>query len=175
MKPFAHLAKTLTCLFALVLSGGATICQGQSKGQSKSRDSSYINLHLGPTLPNQIDGVTEILPSWGARYGFPIFSGYLLESGAIISRGKGTHAYDFHTSIRSDMDINGYLMAIMYLGADFHYYAPPHSDFHSAFGGHVGIGITAPIIDSIWIRSDMKFNINPGTSLYIGFGLEMPI
>ena len=40
------------------------------------------------------------------------------------------------------------------------------------FGGHVGGGFTAHLGDLLWFRADMKFNLNPGTALYIGFGFE---
>jgi hypothetical protein len=62
------------------------------------------------------------------------------------------------------------LVGFVYLGADAVRYGPQGGDLSLLGSGHVGGGVQALLADAVWFRGDMKFNVNPGTALYIGFG-----
>lgn len=139
-------------------------------GGETSKFGNMYGIHTGPLLPNQIPGMTEIMPLWGIRYGIPVRKG-TLETGIASARAKGVEYYNGSVSIRGDYNIDD-LFALVYAGLDTHYYSPNGSPFTMYFGAHVGGGFAAHLGDLLWFRSDMKFNVNPGTALYIGFGLE---
>ncbi|MDZ4662152.1 MAG: hypothetical protein SGJ18_11100 [Pseudomonadota bacterium] len=125
--------------------------------------------HLGSFLPNQIDGITEILPMWGLRYGFKTKRGFI-EAGADFSKAMGTRFSSLSLGVRGDIPVQS-LVGHVSLGLDIHQVIPPDTE-HTTYlgGGHVGGGIMALVGGDVWFRTDMKFNFNPGTSLYIGFG-----
>lgn len=160
---------SMSILFLSALVGPLTLL-----AQEKEKVSQGIEwgLHTGPVLPNQIQGMSEILLSWGGRFGFPTPRGQL-EFGIINGRGSGIEYYNVSASLRGDMMVED-LTGIFYIGFDGHYYSPPDtSQFVFVAGGHVGTGIIMHVGGDVWFRSDMKFNMNPGTALYIGFGFVL--
>lgn len=140
-------------------------------GSSSSAPTQTFYLGAGPMLPNAIDGVSEIMPTWGARYGFQSGLG-MLEPGFNIAKAYGVTYYNPFLSMRGSFPVEGFL-AILYAGIDGHYYTPPDEATKMAFGGHVGGGLSVKAAGNLWLRTDMKFNFNPGTAMFIGFGLEM--
>ncbi|HEX4924684.1 MAG TPA: hypothetical protein VFV50_11380 [Bdellovibrionales bacterium] len=128
------------------------------------------SVHTGPLLPNQIEQVTEIMPMWGARVGFPNRNAFV-EVGATSARAYGTSLYNGHISYRGDITVES-LTGIFYAGLDLYHITPPEQSARTEGGGHIGAGLMTLIGDVAWFRADMKFNINPGTALYIGFGIN---
>lgn len=147
-----------------------TFSVGAQEQEDKNKIGSVFGLHTGPLLPNQVPGMTEIMPVWGVKYGAPVRKG-LIEFGVANSRSVGVIYYNGSISMRGDFNLDD-MFAVTYAGLDIHYYSPAGSTFNSYFGGHVGGGFAAHLGDLLWFRTDMKFNLNPGTALYIGFGLE---
>jgi hypothetical protein len=156
-------------VYALLLLGSPLVhSQGQEAGKVQFGEA--YSVHVGPLLPNQIKGMTEIMPTLGGRYAFPMRQGHL-ELGVANANAWGTSYYNLSASFRGDFSLDD-MFGLMYVGLDTHYYNPPAETFNLFFGGHVGGGFAIPIGDRWWLRTDMKFNMNPGTALYIGFGLE---
>jgi hypothetical protein len=144
---------------------------------AQSEDSEEVtrtsaSTHIGVLLPNQIEGVTEIMPMWGLRYTFPYRGKSLVEIGLANSQAEGVTINEGSIAFRGDFPIQD-LKMIAYLGANVLYYAPENEDFTTDFGGFIGGGFLANISDALLFRTEMKFNVNPGTSLYIGFGFEV--
>jgi hypothetical protein len=157
----------------LLCSAAVSFAQDKQSDEEQGGDKSFgtiYGLHTGPLLPNQIQGMTEIMPTWGARYAFPLRKGHL-ELGLANSQSSGTSYYNVSASYRGDVQLED-MFAVLYAGLDTHYWHPPGEAFLTNFGAHVGGGFAAHLSDQLWFRSDMKFNLNPGTALYIGFGLE---
>ncbi len=148
----------------------ACFAQAPDGDKQEVKYGSEMSFHLGTLLPNQIDGVTEILPMAGLRFGLPTKGG-LVELGAANAHAYGTDYDIFSASFRADFIPLEQFVTFIYAGPDFHYYSPPGQDYTTAWGGHVGSGLMMHISDTMWFRGDMKFNMNPGTALYIGFGL----
>ena len=129
-----------------------------------------FGLHLGNLLPAQINGVTEIMPLWGFRGGYRVGDAFL-ESGFIGGNARGAEWINVHLSLRGDFPIEG-LVGTVYAGGDGTQFKGVNTEKKIFGGGHLGGGVMAQVSTNIWFRADMKLNINPGTSLYIGFGFD---
>lgn len=149
-----------------------SLAQPKTPEKESSKYGTEYQLHTGPLLPNQITGMTEIVKSWGGGVGIPLKAG-VLECGAINGRGDGVEYYNPFVSLRGDVKFED-LFGIFYIGLDVLHYRPADStEFLTVGGGHVGTGIMIKGGGQLWFRSDMKFNVNPGTALYIGFGIML--
>lgn len=148
---------------------GPAFGQGQGEKDLNSSIGSEIGFHIGKLLPAQINGVTEIMGLWGLRGGYRTGSHGFVELGIIGGNGEGAEWANLHISLRADMPIEG-LVGILFLGADATQFKGAGKEPKIFGGGHVGGGVYANISPTVWFRSEMKFNVNPGTSLYIGFG-----
>lgn len=167
--------KIATCAIAIVLSSFANAQdrngredQEEIPGASGQYEAGF---HLGNLLPNQIDGVTEIIGLGGVRAGYRLGKTSFVETGLIMGNGSGAKWKNYHIDIRLDLPIEG-MLALAYVGADSVLYEGRGQSSQLIFGGHAGGGIMAHISGIAWFRADMKFGISPGTSLYIGAGLE---
>ena len=65
-------------------------------------------------------------------------------------------------------------MGILKLGLDGHYYKSleEQPDFRFVGGVHMGAGVGLLITPDTRVQGEMKFNINPGFSLYFGVGVS---
>ncbi len=160
----------VSLIIAIVFTTPSVFGQGQKDSAELGANvGSEWGFHLGSFLPNQIDGITEILPMWGVRYGLKTKRGFI-EGGADFSKAMGTRFSSLSLSVRGDIPVQS-LVGHVSVGINMHQVIPPGTE-HTTYlgGGHVGGGIMALIGNDVWFRTDMKFNVNPGTSLYIGFG-----
>lgn len=126
--------------------------------------------HVGNLLPHQINGMSEITGMGGVRGGYRLSEYSFFEAGFISGNGWSTEWKNLHATFRSDKTIEGIVASIMG-GLDLIQYKGTNRPESLLVGGHIGGGLMAQVGGSTWFRSDMKFNIRPGTSLYIGFGL----
>lgn len=166
--------------YCILLSIGLSFsarAQDQNKDDKQKAKPAYlVSAHLGSFLPNQIEGVTEILPMWGASYAFPSRGGFI-EFGGMAASAHGVKYNNAYAEVRGDFPLED-LLVTGGLGVDAHLYTPPPSltdpqpKTKASGGGHISGGINAHIADSLWFRVLMKFNISPGTSMYFGFGFE---
>lgn len=129
--------------------------------------------HMGPFLPNQIPNVTEIQPSVGLRFSFPKGPRTATEYFLLSSNAHNVSLYNFSISSKSEFEFDG-MFSQVYIGLDALSYKVGSADFENQFGGHFGIGLITHLGGYSHFRMDMKFIAsNPGTSLYLGFGLEL--
>lgn len=133
-----------------------------------------MGFHLGYLLPNQIDGVTEIMGLGGVRGGYRLAPFTYAEAGVIMGNGEGAEWKNVHLDIRMDIPVEN-LVGVAYVGADSIYYKGAGRNTKLIFGGHAGGALMMPMSSVAWFRSDMKFGFSPGTSLYIGFGIVFRI
>lgn len=132
---------------------------------------SEISLYIGSMLPNQIDGVTEILPVFGGRYGISTGSFGVAEFGLSNTHAEGVDFTTLTGSIRADLPAIDQFFGMVYAGLDVNYYRPVTSeDRRTELGAHVGAGLMMHTSDTLWLRTDMKFMASPGTSLSFLFG-----
>ncbi|MGE4130887.1 MAG: hypothetical protein AB7F86_04580 [Bdellovibrionales bacterium] len=172
MSQFMH---GVILILVLVLSGTAWAqAEGGAGGAPGGGDKNpnfEIGIHLGNLLPNQIDGVTEIMGLGGARMAMRMGPASYFETGIIMGNGEGQSWKDIHGDFRMDIPVEN-MVALAYVGADAVYYQGQGRGSKLTFGGHAGGGAQLKMSGSAWFRADMKFGFNPGTSLYIGFGIS---
>lgn len=133
-----------------------------------------MGFHVGNLLPNQIEGISEIMGLGGARMAVRLNPGSYFEAGFITGNGEGQEWKNIHASIRMDIPVEN-ILALAYVGADNYYYKGSTTGQKLVFGGHAGGGVMAHLTGSVWFRTDMKFAFSPGTSLYFGFGFQWRI
>ncbi len=162
-------ARVLLLIFSFfALPAVAQPDEGASKATGS--DAPYeMGFHLGSLLPNQIDGVSEIMGLGGFRGGYRFAPESYVEGGMIMGNGEGVEWKNIHMDVRMDIPVEG-LVGVAYVGADSYYYKGQGRGTKLIFGGHAGGGIQAHVSGSMWFRGDMKFSFSPGTSLYIGAG-----
>lgn len=156
----------IASLFTLMI-----VTIGQPAFAQDQGGSDDVSLFIGSLLPNQIDGVTEILPVFGGRYGLGSRIG-TIEFGAGNSHAEGVDFSTLSMSLRGDVPVGDGLEGLIYGGIDFNWYRPvDQTDRKSETGFHIGAGGLLMVSDSLWLRTDLKFMGGPGTSLYLLFGL----
>lgn len=126
-----------------------------------------LGMLIGSLLPHQISGVSEIMGLGGVRGGMRFNPAGWLEAALAMGNGNGQSWRDLAVDVRMDIPVEN-LVGIAFLGLDAIQYSGVGTSSTIGFGGHVGGGIQANVGGPIWLRSDMKFQFNPGTSLTIG-------
>jgi hypothetical protein len=134
----------------------------------------------GVFLPNAIPGITELMPLCGGRAGFKIGHNTMLEPQMLAGSSKGQQYLLGSLSFRGDMQMDD-LIGSFYGGGDIHYATAPvytgttatSSETNIYFGVHVGGAIWWELTDNLFLRTDLQMNLNPGTSLFVGFSLEL--
>ncbi len=144
--------------------------QGETAAATYGSEASF---HLGSLLPNQIDGVAEILPTVGFRYAIPASFGGV-ETGYATSHARGVDYKLISASLRGDIQVMPDMIALFLFGPDLHYFTPIYQTKRvTDYGFHVGAAVEMHLGGRAWLRGDMKFNMNPGIALYIGFGIAL--
>lgn len=162
----APLSLLITMALAFVAPFDARAQSGEDSGGSD------ISLFMGYMLPSQIDNVTEIMPVFGGRYGLALTGVGAVELEGLNTHSEGVDFTTFALSLRGELPLMHGLSAIVYGGADLHYYRPEgDSERHTDYGIHAGVGGLMLVTDTFWLRSDLKFLGNPGTQMQILFGL----
>jgi hypothetical protein len=161
------LSMAIGVVVALALALTPTVAGAQS-GDASGSD---FSLFGGYMLPNQIDNVTEILPLFGGRYGLGLPLG-AAEFNFENAHARGIDWTSLGVSLRGDIPVAPGMTGFIYGGPDFHYYVPAgETNRHAETGLHFGAGAAMMVKDSLWVRGDIKFMGNPGTALYLLFGL----
>lgn len=131
-----------------------------------------LTAFVGHMLPNQILGVEEILPFVGGRYGLSTSLG-VIEVGALNAHAYGVDFTNFDISMRSDFPFEDGFAGLIYGGLDLNWYIPQNeSERKTETGFHIGVGAMMSVASMLWLRSDLRFMLGPGTSLFVLFGLE---
>lgn len=166
----SRLAKQLMALAVLLgLLAGPHDAVAQEGGAEQA---SEISLFVGSLLPNQIDGVTEILPVFGGRYGFSTDRLGVAEFGVSNTHAEGVDFTILSASLRADLPAIDQFIGSVYGGVDLSWFRPASSeDRKTETGLHVGAAMAIMVSDTLWFRSDLKFNASPGTSMALQFGL----
>lgn len=158
-------------LVVTVLAFFAFYAEAQAEGGGGGGSAYEAGLHTGFLLPNHIEGVTEIMALTGFRAAMRFPGDFFIEAGAMAGNGDGQQWKNVHLDGRLDFPVES-IVAMTYFGADMNYYSGPGITNTVNFGAHLGGGFKSEIGRGTWLRTDMKFNGQPGTSLFFGFGLE---
>ena len=165
----AQVLRSFLCFVLLVCLLRASNANAQEGGAEAG---SEISLFVGSLLPNQIDGVTEILPVFGGRYGFATERLGVAEFGFSNTHAEGVDFTILSASLRADLPAIDQFIGSVYGGLDLTWYRPAGSEDRTTEKGlHVGAAMAVMVNDNLWFRSDLKFNASPGTSMALQFGL----
>ena len=143
-----------------------------SKSWSQEKGDGKLEIYLegGRLLPDQIDAVDETLGmiSLGLGWATPAKSTYLQYGTA---SDAGVKYQDYSLGLRKDIAVSG-LASVVSGGVSVIGLARPgHEGTNYYLGGHFGGGIMALISKGLYARMNMKFNVNPGVAMFLGFGL----
>lgn len=162
---FLGFCRVFICFVILASLGEA---RAQAGGEGGNNDFSFF---LGYMFPNSIDNVTEVMPVFGGRYGFAMPFG-VVEGEFTNTHSEGVDFTTFGANLRGDINLGQGLTALVYGGPDFHYYIPRGSTSRQTdLGVHFGVGGLMHVTDTLWLRTDLKFHGNPGTAMYLLFGV----
>lgn len=156
-----------------IFCAGILLSVSDAKAQEDgAAEGSEISLFVGSLLPNQIDGVTEILPVFGGRYGFSTDRMGVAEFGVSNTHAEGVDFTVVSASLRAELPAIDQFVGSVYGGLDFTWFRPAGAEERqSETGLHVGAALSAMISNTLAFRSDLKLNASPGTSMALQFGL----
>ena len=143
---------------------------GSASGPAKTYSSEY-SLFVGPFLPSNIGGVTEILHVVGGRIGLYTKMG-TLEPEFFSAHGDGVTYNSASLDYRVDVS-SQFVAAHFLMGMHLDHYAPPDTGYKMSGGWHYGGGLLLPLSGPIWLRTDFKYRFSPGTSLFVGVGVTV--
>lgn len=152
---------------------GAAAQEANAEAMTAAPWGHEFGLSVGSLLPNQIEGMSEIMPLVGLRYAYSLNYGSL-EAGVSNSRAHGADYSILSLSYRGELAPMPDLSTVFYIGPDLHYYRPTNQGSRrNEAGFHVGSGMMMRLGGPFWLRADMKFNMNPGTALFVGIGITI--
>lgn len=139
-----------------------------------------VGIVCGVFLPNQIEGITEMMSLCGGRAGFKIGQKTFMEPQLLSGAGHAQRYMLGSLSFRGDVQFDD-LIGSIYGGADVHYATQPTTTAGAItgeqtnvyFGFHFGGAIWLELSENLYFRTDMQFNLNPGTSLFVGFSVVL--
>jgi hypothetical protein len=143
---------------------------GRAFAQSDGAQGGDVSVFVGSFLPNQIEGVTEILPLFGGRVAFDSQAG-AIEIGLANSHAYGVDFTILEMSLRGEFPLGEGMSGLAYAGGDLSWFIPIEETSRKTDTGlHFGGGAMMEISEGLWFRSEMKFMGSPGTSLSLLFG-----
>ena len=157
------------------------VCLGQSNS-SEGGATYTLSLSTGSLLPYGIEGVRELLPIWGMRFGHSIGDNMSFEYNLMAANAKGVSYYIGYVSWRTDFEIENSLPLFFLIGGDAHFYKRRDTygeitgnlteyDFRFASGWHLGFGSETKLSESLRARTDFRLGLGPGTQLIVTLGL----
>ena len=159
-------ASVVVLLLSLLIFVGQTAVADEAGGGD---DFSFF---LGEMLPNQIDGVRDILPVFGGRYAFGLSGPGAIEVGLQNSHAQGVDFTTLNLDFRAVFPAAPGISAAIYLGPALNYYSEKDSSNRlTATGIEFGVAGLMSVGDVLQLRADLKFMGGPGTSLYLLFGV----
>lgn len=142
-----------------------------ARAQSSSTASDELNLFVGYQLPSGTEGISEILPVFGFRYEIATAKVGFIDLGLMNTHASGVDFSTFEFGLRGTIPMSAGLDAVFYGGGDLNYYKPETQENRKfEFGYHAGVGAMLAVTDNLWLRTDLKFMLTPGTNLYMLFG-----
>lgn len=158
-----HFLVTVSAVFGL----SAPYAHAQS-GTTHGDD---ISVLLGHMLPSQIEGVRDILPVFGGRYGIGTNFG-AIDIGLQNSHAEGVDFTTLTLDLRGEFPLASGINGLLYAGPVLNYYSRKNTeDRLTEYGLEAGIGAMMLVSDTLWLRGDLKYMGGPGSSLYFLFGV----
>lgn len=144
----------------------------EEQGPQEIQDNVVFEMgaHMGNILPNQVPGLTEITGIGGIRGAYRVAPFTFAETSFAAGNGYGAQWKDLSISVRADLPVEN-ILGFVYIGPDLIIYQGTDRAQKLFGGGHAGGGMMMQLGGTTWFRFDMKFNVNPGTAMYISAGV----
>lgn len=143
-----------------------------SFGQQAAEPGREYGLEFCELLPSQIDGITDIVPFWGMRYGYHLGAG-MAEAALDLANAQGTSYDMLQVGYRFDVPVDDKLNGFLNGGINNSYFNTYlRSEKIWISGLFVGGGAMTQLVGNIWGRLGMQFNFIPGASMFITVGIE---
>ncbi len=138
--------------------------------------SPQFGVFLGRTLPHGISVNDDIFTQWGVRYSQPMGKsdkgggGIFADLSLISGNGSSVHwaGAALDASMQAAVET---LIVCVGLGVDFTEYSSDKTTQKFVVGEHFIGGVMSRLGESTLLRFDMKFNANPGTTVFFGLGV----
>jgi hypothetical protein len=143
----------------------------EEAGKARNAMGSYeLGLGIGSLLPSGITGVTQILGLGQVHAGVRVSDNAWWEANYLMGNGSDQSWKNIDTNLRLDIPVEN-LVGIGFFGLDVVDYSGPGKSSTFTPGVHAGCGIQALLGGTVWFRGDMKYEVGPGDSLYIGMAI----
>lgn len=129
-----------------------------------------VGAAVGRLLPDQVDGVTEVMSLGGAHLAYRLSPMVYAQSHFLTGNGHGQSWRNLGLSVRLDQELQDFLVSI-YGGAQSTLSSGPGVKESNEFGGFVGGGLLMSTGGPTWLKMDMNFGFGPGTTLLISLAL----
>jgi hypothetical protein len=162
--------------------------------KKEEKGTSSVSFTTGPLLPQRVPGLREIMPMNGVRYSNRFRIGQL-ELEYLGGNASGSFFHSASMRLRYDIGYDDFLSGLFLVGADSIIYQKilkittitlntdgsstsevtfEPSDVASFSGMHFGFSLIPKISKTLRARADMIMRFSPGTSVFIGLGIEKP-
>lgn len=129
-----------------------------------------VGLLVGRLLPNQIDGIDEVMSLSGLHFAYRLSPMVYAQSFVHAGKGEGQSWKSLGLSVRMDQTLEEFLVSF-YGGAQSTLSSGPSSSEKNVWGAFLGGSLLAGTGGPTWLKLDMNFGFGPGTSLFISLGL----
>jgi hypothetical protein len=150
-------------------------------GNASSADHvSQLGVFFGRSLPHGISSSDDIFTLWGLRYSMPFGvteksgAGKFVDFGFIGGNGSDVHWGGLSVDVSMQAPFET-LVASVGLGVDFTQYSSDTTSTKFVFGEHFLGSVMTRLGGSSFLRFDMKFNSQPGTTVFFGLGVVFDI
>jgi hypothetical protein len=137
---------------------------------------SQLGIFAGRALPHGISSTDDIFTLWGLRYSMPFGKtdasggGKFVDFGFIGGNGSLVHwgGVSVDVSLQAPFET---LVGSVGLGIDATQYSSDTTSTKVVFGEHFLGSVMSRLGGNSFLRFDMKFNSQPGTTVFIGLGV----
>ncbi len=135
-----------------------------------------LGVFAGRALPHGISSADDIFTLWGVRYSQPFGrtdkggGGAFVDFGFIGGNGSDVHwgGLSVDVSLQAPFET---LIGSVGLGVDVTQYSSDTQSTKVVFGEHFLGSVMSRIGGESYLRFDMKFNSQPGTTVFFGLGV----
>lgn len=160
-------------IFVCIMASAWAFDLPEAHAQSGTTHGDDFSFFLGHHLPSQIEGVADILPVFGGRYGFGTNFG-AIELGLQNSHAMGVDFTTLTLDVRGEFPISAGVSGLLYAGPVLNYYTRKNTENRlTEYGLEAGTGAMMLVSDTLWLRADLKYMGGPGSSLYLLFGVVL--
>jgi len=141
---------------------------------------SQIGVVFGRCLPHGISSTDDIFTLWGGRYSMPFGAteknggGKFVDFGIIGGNGSAVHWGGASIDVSIQAPFETLIMSVG-LGVDVTQWSSDTKSTTVTIGEHFLGGVMTRLGGSSYLRFDMKFNSQPGTTVFFGLGITFDI